>query len=52
MITETIVSFVSLAVKLKVLFIGISFFLNLLQAFIPYRKAEAKLKNTNLFLPV
>ncbi|WP_088036242.1 permease [Evansella clarkii] len=49
MITEMIVSFVSLAVKLTVLFIGISFLLNLLQAFIPYGKAEEKLKNTNSF---
>ncbi|MBU9720976.1 MULTISPECIES: permease [Bacillaceae] len=47
---ETINSFVSIALKLTVLFVGVSFFLNLFQSYIPYEKVEKKLKNSHVIL--
>ncbi|MDG5786074.1 permease [Evansella sp. AB-P1] len=44
---ETFQSFISIAVKLTILFIGISFLLSFLQSFIPYDKLEKKLKESN-----
>ncbi|MDQ0351699.1 uncharacterized membrane protein YraQ (UPF0718 family) [Alkalibacillus filiformis] len=47
---ETIKSFAAIALQLTVLFIAVSFVLNLLQSFIPYEKVEKKLKNSNPIL--
>jgi uncharacterized protein len=46
---ETIKSFLLIATELTVLFIGISFLINLLQAYIPYEKIVKKLSGKNRF---
>ncbi|PYZ98751.1 permease [Alteribacter lacisalsi] len=46
MMMETVQSFLFIALKLTVLFVGVSFVLNVLQVFIPYRKMEGWLKET------
>jgi uncharacterized membrane protein YraQ (UPF0718 family) len=47
---DTIKSFLSIALELTVLFIGISFLISLLQGFIPYEKIEKKLAGKNRML--
>ncbi|MCA1030807.1 permease [Bacillus timonensis] len=47
---ETLKSFFVIALELTVLFIGISFLINLLQGFIPYEKVEKKLSGKNKWL--
>lgn len=47
---ETLQSFIAIALQLTVLFVGMSFILNLLQSFIPFEKLERKLKNSNPLL--
>lgn len=44
---EIIKNFVAIALQLTVLFVGVSFLLNLFQNYIPYEKVEKKLKNSN-----
>ncbi|MFA9558833.1 permease [Evansella sp. AB-rgal1] len=44
---ETIRSFISIAMHLTILFVGVSILLNIIQAYIPYEKVEKKLKDTN-----
>ncbi|WP_198520890.1 permease [Alteribacter populi] len=44
---EAFKSFVTIATQLTLLFIGVSFLLNLLQAYIPYEKLEARLKKAH-----
>ncbi|WP_096187118.1 permease [Evansella halocellulosilytica] len=44
---ETIIYFVTIVAQLTILFVGVSFLLNLVQAYIPYEKLEHRLKNSN-----
>ncbi|PYZ94708.1 permease [Salipaludibacillus keqinensis] len=44
---ETIQSFIMIALQLTVLFIGVSFVLNLFRNYIPYEKVEKKLKESH-----
>ncbi len=50
MLTETIKSFVFIALELTLLFIVISFFISLFQGIIPYEKIERKLSGKNKIL--
>ncbi|MBU9710309.1 permease [Evansella tamaricis] len=47
MIIETINSFFAIILKLTILFIGVSFLLNLVQSYIPYSKVEKLLQKSN-----
>ncbi|GAE31636.1 permease [Alkalihalobacillus hemicellulosilyticus] len=44
---ETFKSFLIIAAQLTILFVGVSFLLNLIQAYIPYDKVKKHLKNSN-----
>jgi uncharacterized membrane protein YraQ (UPF0718 family) len=50
MLFETLKSFLGIAVELTILFVGISFLINLLQSYIPYEKVEKYLGGKNKFL--
>lgn len=47
---ETLKSFAMIALQLTVLFVGVSFLLNLFQSFIPYRKVEKRLQESSPIL--
>lgn len=48
--SEVFHSFLSIALELTVLFFGISFLINLLQGFIPYKKMELMMEKSHPFL--
>lgn len=50
MLNEFFLSFLSIALELTVLFVGISLLINLLQGFIPYDKVNRYLSGKNVFL--
>ena len=52
MIIDVLSSFLKLAVELGLLFLGIAFFVNLLQGIVPYEKINRYLTGKNTFLGV